>query len=170
MRVLFHNTPRSTSLLTHLSMTDTTLLASPRTKFLDWRCFLSIELDPSGGKTGEPLRFVPKLQADFNEASFSDWWESHTITNAAGTTVTRKRIVLGAANQDGGAHVDPKLSRFYEELAEGTYGLGLTGNFTFNGPAPYPQSVTQYAKNGHLALLRQIAHEVENTARHYQWV
>lgn len=170
MRVLFHDTSQSTSLLTHLSMAGTTMLSTPRTDFADWRDFLNIQLDPDGRTGGDPVKFLPKLQPAFIPVPFTDWWESDSITAAAGTTVTRKRIILGAANKDGGAHVDPKLGQFYSELAKGTYGLGITANIEFDGPAPYPQGATQYARNGHLALLRQIAHEVERSAIHYKWV
>lgn len=170
MRVLFHDKGRNKSLLGQLAMRDTTMLATPRTHFADWRDFLNIQLDPNGPTDRGPVIFLPKLQAELSSIPFDDWWESDAITNADGTSVTRRRIVLGAADQDGGAHVDPKLERFYEELASGRYGLGLTGDMTFDGPAPYEQGVTHYAENGHLALLRQIAHEVRNTAQHFGWV
>jgi hypothetical protein len=45
MRVLFHNTPLSTSLLKHLSMENTTMLSTPRTHFADWRDFLNMRID-----------------------------------------------------------------------------------------------------------------------------
>ncbi|WP_236737316.1 helix-turn-helix domain-containing protein [Mycolicibacterium llatzerense] len=67
------------------------------------------------------------------------------------------------------AHVDPKLERFYEELMQGEWGLGLTGDMTYDGPPPFEQGVTQYANNGHLALIRVFAHEVLATADRFQW-
>jgi hypothetical protein len=65
------------------------------------------------------------------------------------------------------AHVDPKLERFYEDLANGKYALGITGNLTYGVPPPFQQCVTIYPSNGHLALLRQFAHEVQSTAQHF---
>ncbi|MDT5016351.1 MAG: hypothetical protein QOD39_2511 [Mycobacterium sp.] len=169
MRVLFHDKGRNKSLLGQLGMRDATMLSTPRTKFVDWRCFLNVVLDPNAKADRGPVSFTPRLENGFASAAFDDWWENESITNADGTSVTRRRIVLGAADQDGAAHVDPKLERFYEELARGEYGIGLTGDLTFDGPAPYEQGVTHYATNGHLALLRQIAHEVLNTAQQSGW-
>lgn len=91
------------------------------------------------------------------------------MTNRDGTSVSRRRIILNAADKDGGAHVDPKLERFYEELMRGEWGLGITGNLTYNGPPPFEQGVTQYATNGHLALIRVFAHEVLATADQSGW-
>ena len=51
----------------------------------------------------------------------------------------------------------------------GEYSLGVTVD-SFDGPAPYAPGATQYPKNGHLALLRQFAHEVLSTAGHFRWV
>lgn len=169
MRVLFHEKGRNKSVLGQLGMRDTPMLSTPRTDFADWRDLLNIQIDPDRRAGRDPVIFLPKLQTEFSPIPFGDWWESDAVTSAAGTSVTRRRIVLGAADQDGGAHVDPKLERFYTELAAGRYGIGIT-SLGFDGPAPYPQGVTQWAQNGHLALLRQIAHEVLKTAKHYRWV
>ena len=165
MRVLFHDTSASTSLLTHLSMQNTTMLASPTTHFADWRDFLNVRIDLS---SHEPVRFLPKLGDQFVPIPFSDWWGSDSVA-ASGTSVSRKQIVLGAANRDGGAHVDTKLQTFYEHLVKGEYGLGITGNMTYDGSPPFPQGVTIYPSNGHLALLRQFAHESLTAASHYHW-
>ncbi|VBA59310.1 hypothetical protein [Mycobacterium attenuatum] len=167
MRVLFHDTPQSTSLLSLLSMRNTTMLSTPRTDFADWRDFLNQRIDLSAA---EPVPLIPKLGDQFMPVPFSTWWESDAVANDSGMTVARKRIVLGAANKDGGAHVDPKLQRFYENLAKGKYALGISGNLTYDGPAPFEQGVTIYPSNGHLALLRQFAHEVLCTAKHFDWL
>jgi hypothetical protein len=119
----------------------------------------------------EPAQaLIPKLGDHFVQVPFSTWWDADAVANDSGMTVSRKHIVLGAANKDGGAHVDPKLQRFYENLAKGKYALGITGNLTYDGPAPFEQGVTIYPSNGHLALLRQFAHEVSCTAKHFDWL
>jgi hypothetical protein len=110
------------------------------------------------------------LGIQFAPVPFEVWWESDSVTNAAGSSVSRKQIVLGAANQDGGAHVDDKLKAFYSDLARGENLMGITGDLTFNGPPPFPQSVTVWPSNGHLALLRQFAHETLITATQYRWI
>jgi hypothetical protein len=167
MRVLFHDTPTSTSLLTHMSTRHTTtMLASPPTKFADWRDFLNVKIDLN---SSEPVRFLPNLRDQLIPMPFADWWDSDSVS-ASGTSVSRKRIVLGAANRDGGAHVDTKLQTFYEHLVKGEYGLGITGDLTYEGTPPFPQGVTVYPGNGHLAFLRQFAHECLTAARHYHWI
>lgn len=173
MRTLFRDTvsrktgkPLSQSLLTQLSMQDCTMAATPRTSFADWRDFLAMRTDIN---SPTPVTFIPRLNLQLVEVSREVWWESDSITNADGTSVSRRRLVLGAAEQDGGAHVDPKLDRFYEELMQGEWGLGLTGDLTYNGPPPFEQGVTQYPKNGHLALIRQFAFEVLSTADRFRW-
>jgi hypothetical protein len=174
MRTLFHDTvhrktgePLTQSLLTQLSMEDCTILATPRTKQgADWQDFLAIRLDLS---SPTPMRFIPRLDLRLVETAREDWWQSESITNRAGTSVSRRRLVLNAADKDGGAHVDPKLERFYEELMRGEWGLGITGDLTYDGPPPFEQGVTHYATNGHLALIRVFAHEVLSTADKFGW-
>jgi hypothetical protein len=167
MRVLFHDTGHSTSVLTLVSMRNTTMLSTPRTHFTDWRCFLNERIDLNATA---PVALLPKLGDQFTKVPFASWWDSDSVTNDKGVSVSRRRIVLGAANKDGGAHVDPKLDRFYENLARGKYALGITGNLTYDGPPPFEQGITHYPRNGHLALLRQFAHEVLNTAQQFDWV
>jgi hypothetical protein len=120
--------------------------------------------------TSEPVILLPKLGEQFDRMPFATWWESDSVANDKGVSVSRRRIVLGAANKDGGAHVDPKLERFYENLANGKYAIGITGDLTYDGDPPFEQGVTHYPSNGHLALLRQFAHEVLQTAEHFGWV
>jgi hypothetical protein len=167
MRVLFHDTRVSTSVLTHLSMCNKTMLATPRTNFADWRDFLNVRINLN---SPEPMTLLPKLGDQFVPVPFATWWESDSVTNAAGTSVSRKQIILGAANQDGGAHVDDQLREFYEHLIAGEYSLGITGNLTYEGAPPFAQGVTLYPGNGHLAFLRQFAHESLITARHFRWL
>jgi hypothetical protein len=159
MRTLFHDTvsrktgkPLSTSLLTQLSMRDWTMLATPRTNLADWRDFLAGKIDLASSR---PSTFVPRLDVHLVEVPLETWWQSDSVTNADGTTVSRGRLILGAAERDGGAHVDPKLDRFYEELMQGEWGLGVTGDLTYDGPPPFEQGVMRYPTNGHLALIRQ---------------
>lgn len=170
MRVLFHDafrkdgSPSSISLLTLLSMRVTTMLATPRTKFADWRCFLSERIDPKSATA--PTALLPKLGDTLTKVSFATWWESDSVANDNGVAVSRRRIVLGAANKDGGAHVDPKLDRFYRNLAQGEYAIGITRS---PEPPGTPDAEPVYPKNGHLALLRQFAHEVISTAQEFDW-
>lgn len=84
---------------------------------------------------------------------------------------SRKRIILSAANKDGGAHVDEELEEYYESLCSGEHGLGITGNnLTFDGEPPFPQGITLFAQNTHLALIRQFGHEFLAAFNHFKWL
>ena len=173
MRTLFHDTvsrktgkPLSISLVTQLSMRDCTMFATPRTNLADWRDFLAGKIDLT---SSSPSTFIPRLDVQLVEVPLDTWWESDSVTNADGTSVSRRRLILGAAERDGGAHVDPKLDRFYEELMQGEWGLGITGDLTYDGPPPFEQGVTHYPTNGHFALIRQFAFEVLSTAQQFDW-
>ena len=76
------------------------------------------------------------------------------------THLTRKDIILAAANKDGGAHMDEKLEPNYERLAAsgalGMYASQITvGDGTRVDLPPL--------ENGHLVYLRQMGYEVLNS-------
>jgi hypothetical protein len=170
MRVLFHDTfnlktgkPISISLLTLLGMRNGSMLASPPGHG-NWKDFLAVRLDVT---SPTPSSLTPRLDLQLVEVPFSTWWESASVKSDG--AVSRRRLITSATNKDGGAHVDPKLDRFYQGLMKGTWSIGLTGNLTYNGPPPFEQGVTQYPPNGHLALLRQFSYEVLTTAQTFGW-
>jgi hypothetical protein len=80
------------------------------------------------------------------------WWlDDFVIRDSKGVTFNRRDLVLLAANQDGGAHVDPSLDDDYNALTRlnsmGWKYFSPQGEFDFvNGPA--------------LASIRMIAHEL----------
>jgi hypothetical protein len=172
MRLLFHDTfyaktgkPNSISLMTHLAMREgCTMLATPTTQLADWRDYLAVKIDLD---SPTPSSLIPRLDLQLIEVPFSTWWESDSVRAKA--SVSRRRLITNAANKDGGAHVDRKLERFYEELMNANLSPGITGNLTFSGPPPFEQGVTQYPKNAHLALFRQFAYEVLATADQFGW-
>jgi hypothetical protein len=107
---------------------------------------------------GQPPKaeYVPNL-SNTNKSRFisvAEWWEREPIYDFANTgMVSRKRLVLIAANKDGGAHVDSTLPNEYERIKSGepwTAHAGSTGE-------------KLNLDNGHLASLRQMGHEVINS-------
>lgn len=158
LRVIFHNLKRSVSLTTHLGLNDAKMLSSSRGHG-DYHDYLSFRFDLS---SSQPMRAVPILGTKFREIPLSTWWQTEPVFVHAGTRYTRSALVRSAVDKDGGAHVDATLEQFYEALSEGNNGVGfgITGNLTFEGNTPpFQQGVTHYAKNAHLALIRQFAHE-----------
>ena len=167
LRVIFHHTSRSTSLVEHLGFKKRKVLSSSR-GFGDWQDYLKQQLNLN---SRTPVRMLPMLGDRFTESSIEDWWAKETVFKHSGKNYSRRLITLSAANQDGGAHVDEKLDEYYEVLAAGEYALGIDGkDLIFKGPPPFDQSIMQYAKNAHLALLRQFGHETIVSVKHFKWL
>jgi hypothetical protein len=160
LRVLFHQTKSSTSLLTHLSATNIALLstcdlAKPRQRFFPG--MTKIQLDPANKR----MEWVPKLHVDYERpVTFNTWWcrEVVYLSKPDSLQITRKDLVLGAANKDGGSHVDRALEPRYEKVLEGL-GWSMTVN-----PDNEPSEEVQ-CKHGHLAALRQMGYEVLHSPR-----
>lgn len=87
---------------------------------------------------------------------FRDWWSEVIFSNAQFGPMSREALVRAIADQDGGAHVDPKLDEAYARVKSGE-GLGLQFSppLSARGPVATP---TQ-------AAMRQIGHEVLRTLR-----
>jgi hypothetical protein len=166
MRIIFHDKGRSTSLMTHLGLKVTKMLSSSR-GLGDWKDFLAHRLDL---RSPQPIHMVPLLGDRFIELQLDEWWNNEPVFNHDGVPYSRRMICLSAAEKDGGAHVDEELERYYQVLCAGEYAIGIQGDLQFDGEAPFPQGVTLYSTNAHLALLRQFAHEVLVSSIHYDWL
>ena len=166
LRVIFHTTSKSKSLLTHLGIADSKMLSSSRGRGDD-KDYLGFQIDLS---STQPLRAIPLLENKFIERSFADWWRNETIFVYNGNAYSRRHIVLSAANKDGGAHVDEILEDYYKALIEAGKFLSITGNLEYEGIPPFPQGVPVYPQNAHLALLRQFAFEALNSASYFKWL
>lgn len=87
-----------------------------------------------------------------------EWWEQVIFrlqkpNSTDQIELTRKSLVLTAADKDGGAHVDEDLTEEYEILsAEGALGgMGIGAG---------DRSVSKKIEDAHFPSLRQIAHEL----------
>lgn len=166
LRVIFHDTPKSISLLKHLGLKNENMLSSARGHG-NWQDYLAIELNL---RSQFPVRMRPLLRDQFQQLLVEQWWSKEPVFVHAGKPFTQRIIILSAANKDGGAHVDSQLEAYYEVLCAGEYALGITGNLEYDGEAPFPQGVTIFPKNAHLALIRQFAHETIRSIGFYKWV
>ncbi len=111
----------------------------------------------TAGPTATGGTWKPSISPDSikTQLSVSDWWNQ--IVYILGTArCSRKDLVLAAADKDGGAHVDAKLTADYETLMTSGergffhYPTGETGNF-------------KPIMDAHLVYLRQIGHELLNS-------
>ncbi|MFF2341689.1 hypothetical protein [Bacillus mycoides] len=138
LRVLFHNTNSSHSLIHQLNRTgsfpfwSSAGLYTPANLVSSWT-LLSLVVNNQG------LVYAP-LATDVPQRTFfctyEDWW-NEIIFDDKKNVFSRKDIVFFVANQDGGAHVDPTLNAKYAELIKHN-SLGWTdtnGNPANNNPA-----------------------------------
>jgi len=123
IRVLVHDTKHSKSLLAQLDKKDipfydTGHLYNPRNVLTH---FGLVYLKTSSTTS----QYVPLLEDvfKFNRAlptvrkvPLDTWWSRIVIVDSNRDEFTRRDLILGAANQDGGAHVDPALDSSYVNI------------------------------------------------------
>ncbi len=153
IRVLLHDTKASHSLLGQLNAKnvdffDTAFEFDPK------------NISPHGGLVfiahGPPrTRYVAMLDdvPVKHMTPFDTWWNAPVFVDKERRELSRKDLVLTAANQDGGAHVDPALDDVYYSLTRGN-SLGWT--VSENG-------IARPMEGPERAAIRQIAHEVLKT-------
>jgi uncharacterized protein YchJ len=81
--------------------------------------------------------------------SFSRWWNSIVFVDTERRALSRSKLVLTAANQDGGAHIDCALDEVYHALSRQN---SLRWFFTDGERQIEPGGPEK-------AAIRQIAHE-----------
>jgi hypothetical protein len=82
----------------------------------------------------------------------NEWWEE--IVWKQKSTLTRKDIIIGTANKEGGAHVQAAAPEIIKELRQG---LSQVISCKINGVE------VGTPENHHLILIRQFAHELLNS-------
>jgi hypothetical protein len=119
IRVLFHDTKNSTSLLTQIGAGTLRILSTvrpipPGAIFADGIGLFQM--------TSEQTNVRPKLgSGSFKGLMGRDSWWNQVIAVSNRLEITRRAIVLASTNKDGGAHVDPKLTPEYQELRRGIW-------------------------------------------------
>lgn len=159
VRVLVHDTASSSSLLgliglkKRLDFVDTAAQPLPQ-NLLTHSGLAAHRLLPQGARWYPMLDAVPPPYQD-RTTRFDHWWQTGVvIVDAAGVEWTRKRLVLTLANQEGGAHVDPRRSDDVR-IIEDENSMGFV--FVRDGREyPYLNSILG-------ASVRQIAHEAQRT-------
>jgi hypothetical protein len=167
LRIIFHDATTSTSLIKHLKFGAQKMLSSSR-GFGNWEDYLSNQFDLT---SPQPMKMLPILGDKFKELTIDQWWRRESVFVHLGKSHPRRKIILSVANKDGGAHVDEQLEEYYEYLCAGEYAVGISiDNLKFSGETPVEQGMTHYAKNAHLALIRQFAHETLVSVAHFTWL
>lgn len=155
LRVLCHQTLKSTSLLRHLNAEGisvcSTSAGTPVSTGLGLNVANNLITNPFTGD----MRAAPWLSdaPQKNLVPFSIWWQGEVVIFNSGIEITRKALCLWAANQDGGAHVDDSPHADYQFVQRG---LDFTFTITHEGGH---QLIAKPAEV-HLAALRQFGWEV----------
>lgn len=152
IRILVHDTGRSTSLLNQLEMKDIDFLNTASkynpNNLIAQTLLLSIRISSDSGS-----QFIANLDNEEKKEwiKFDDWWETIVLSDKYGQTLTRKELILSVADQDGGAHIDPKINEKYGNITRlNTLDVYQNKDGEKQGPL----------KKSHLISVRQIAHEV----------
>jgi hypothetical protein len=156
LRVLIHETQNSRSLLGQLGLRNTARLLSTFQE-------LKIENDTSDNVLTEtitfgvgigPFGFQPSLgnSPDKHYLSVDGWWNE--VIHEARQRFSRADIILAAANQDGGAHIDPNPHKKTILLRES---LGTLTTTTSRG------TQKRELTNPHFSLIRQFGFEILNS-------
>ena len=150
LRVLFHQTEKSTSLVRLLGIENSVRLLTTIDN--------AYKTDPVTGRTEAVIAMWVSFDPDYTPplgsarrrdiVPLADWW-NQAVLCLEGNPVTRCQVVLAAANKDGGAHVDPKPAGAARKL--------ISGTVTYQ-----PEGSTEEVSLGnvHFALLRQFAYEI----------
>ena len=153
MRVLLHDTASSTSLLRHLGRKDVHLATTAPLEVIAPNV-LAMEVLVTFTTRGLGPKSHARDIRGFLPAE--EWWSQIVHIMGKDVRLTRRNIVLFAANQDGGAHVDEKLSAQGKRLLEGSWtrisGVHGTG-----------ERRSEQLRDHHFVMLRTMAFELLNS-------
>ncbi len=157
LRVIFHQTSSSTSLLTHLNA-PTTQLLSTSTINSPGLGFCNNSTNAMLNPFTNEMWAEPWLDSAPNRRTINhlEWWSGEIMFSRDSVTVSRKDLSLWAANKDGGAHVDQDPGADYETVRKGM-------DFLFALGKPDGSSVLLAISDLHLAALRQSGYEILNS-------
>lgn len=156
VRVLVHDTGRSTSLTTLLNKKDVAFVDTSfpfdENNKMTHSGLVQVSL---GSRRSRPLPLLD--DGPFSRAiSFDAWWNGIVFVDKDRNEFSRKDIVLSLANKEGGAHVDKKLDKKYSDLRKNNT-LGWHDVTSDGKQAPSADQVP--------ATMRQIAHETLKTLK-----
>jgi hypothetical protein len=163
IRVFLHDTDGSKSLLEQLGLKSALAFLDTRTRWgppvgvqkqIGWPPGMVVLSMSTGGSTTFRAELGSDQESEPGEVNFNDWWDEPLLVSKDGTSRNRRRFILGAANQEGGGHVEPKPSAWWRDLRDGTW----IGAVKVDGPAG-EVPLSDLAP----AVIRQIAHELLGT-------
>jgi len=151
IRVWLHDTPSSHALLAQMHALD-------RLRFVDtshpdlppghFRVDSGLAVIRLGSDGSTRYRAPLDMRPPRPPRRFQPWWNDTVLTDDHGNAFSRRRLVLGLAHYDGGAHVDPEIDESYEALSRSN-SLGWTFHLedgtAIQAGSPVPANVRQVA-------------------------
>jgi hypothetical protein len=166
LRVLFHDTPNSVSLMNHLGAKSIQMLSTAdvykEPQLLNIPLVHpAIQLDSDGPVFyGCDCEMRPRLdKAERKQlVPLHTWWVKEDVIelNGGKDKLNRRDLIRAAANKDGGAHVDTALEPTYD-LARLGAGMGADVHLKDG------RTISMRFQDVHYASIRQVAHEVFNS-------
>jgi hypothetical protein len=169
--VLLNDGNNSASILSQLGMKSILMFADSARDKNGWPMITLVLVNvPAGG--GDPS-FMPYCQIPGPPSStmpwltavkFEDWWKRVIFIQNDGTTLTRGGLIFSMRSTDGGAHYDPDWTakNIYPAIAtKGDPTFRFEGSSFIYGNSPRGEPLS----NAHLACMRQIGWEIEETFR-----
>lgn len=151
MRTLLHDTGSSVSLLSQLGIKSALRFYDRYAEGQGEKARIFVGVGMQFAENG--LKYVATFTEPTSTSEFQTYWNGIAIKEA-GYTHRRRDVILGVANQDGGAHIDPSLMETYARLSRDfaspwTVTVGGKPGTVLHGPQ--------------LPIVRQCAFEVELT-------
>lgn len=128
LRVLLHDTKKSVSLLTHLDIKNDLKYISSTVNYIPSNMIAHFGLGIIQSSSSEG-KYIPNINIDFDTSKlvcFNDWWNEIVLSDLT-THITRRDIILGLADKEGGAHVDDKVDIIQRKMTKEN-GLGWEAN------------------------------------------
>lgn len=165
LRTLYYDTKQSHSLLSEIGDRQYIKLISysnPDKKDIYYygNLFVAVFMTQTIGKYDYRYLFLPGKESIIRNLNFNDWWNGEVIRMKS-NNLTRREFVRIMANQDGGAHFDPKLDKTYINLRDGNTGVVFLPRNEASSSLLFGNDDTNEIrpKNIELAIMRQIVHE-----------
>lgn len=163
VRVLVHHTNRSQALLHQLGVLDEWTFMDSAGTVDDRNLLAELRLVQmrvtSLGGGGAEGHYVPHLDGgiphDARAVSFKHWWETPVTKDSTKATFSRADFVLALANQEGGAHVDPRSKSRIDRLTRANSIGWVVGTGDGEG--------RPFENDPLLPSVRQIGYEIEQT-------
>jgi hypothetical protein len=164
LRVLLHDTtkadgsPNSTSALTHINSKNIEFLNTCRVNNRPEFTFTGLIRHVISGVhdgIGGTANYYPTLsQSSVKEwKDFVSWWGDIVFQNPDGTSLTREVLVIKAANQEGGTHVDKGIDEKFDKFRH-EYSGGVSIRGIYSGVVEEFDNVPVYP------AIRQVGYEV----------